>query len=209
MPLQASIKDTIRVWIIYLTLEWAKYWNEIPKKKLKVVLDTAGVRLIQPQFWEKVLSRLDKVALGFYSIPNNSEAATVRTIKRQWIPMTGEQPKRRPYANPVKLDTMYFISENEDEEIESTRCSRRLINQPESWARIETKLAQTRHQVRGRPYRFNIISDVIPAVIRPTQLDNETIETCPACNFESAVARSCVTPRSVNRASAQCPTFCL
>jgi hypothetical protein len=54
------------------------------------------------------------------------------------------------------------------------------MSQPESCARMATKLAQTRHHVRGNPYLLSKISDDVPAVTRPTQLEREMIETWAA-----------------------------
>jgi hypothetical protein len=142
-----------------------------------------------------------------YSMPKSSEAVQKLEGNNEKVPITGEQPKRSPYANPVKHDTIYSRLAMPLTMLRCTRWSIVSINHPENWARIATTLAQTRHHVRGNPYFCRRISDEVPAVIRPTQLDKEIIETCAAWIFERDFECSCESPLSSNKASTQWPTF--
>lgn len=45
-------------------------------------------------------------------MPKSSDAIEKSEDNNEMVPITGEQPKRSPYANPVRHDTIYFGSAN-------------------------------------------------------------------------------------------------
>ena len=174
---------------------------------LKSVLEKAGVRLIQPQFWEKDLHQLVFVlqrSVTRFRIIRRLEISVSKCTRRTNRSQDSSQIEDRIRTPQDKIQ----CTTNQTFSLGSkTSDSILWTSKPEIWARIATRLAQTRHHVRGSPNFLNNISEEVPAVMRPIQLDKEMTETCTAWIFDNAFEWSWGSPLSSKSASTQCPTF--